>query len=173
MKKALSPPAPSRANHPEIRIPIMKKKFKLHLLLVATALLFTLLYPGWHVLDILRAHAHQPVNIVDLLTLWGEVCLGIGAFSIVIALLAPAFSRFFLGYESKKPEEGDEVYFYVVLTLFIFGLGLLAQQLLSPPPRNLAKDLQYTCSLINDNLDFSSDAMQDKVDAICGTEQEK
>ena len=149
----------------------MKQKLKLHFMLIVTGLLFTLLNPAWHVLEAIRSHAHQPLNIPDLLTLWGETCLAIGAFSIVIALLTPAFSRVLLGYESKKPDEGDEIYFFVVLTLFILGLCFMGARLLQPPHRDLEKDLKYVCGILNDNdLDLSSNAEAQKLDTICPDE---
>ena len=149
----------------------MKHKIKLYLLLILTALLLVLANPSWHWLDMIRAR-HPISSSLAMAMVWGEACLAVAAFGIVITLLTPPFSRFFLGYESKKPDEGDEVLFFVLLTLFIFGLCFVGQQLLMPPPRNVEKDLKYICDLLNDNdIDVGSDAKQEKVDAICAEDE--
>lgn len=151
----------------------MKHKIKLHLLLIVTALIFTLENPAWHWLDAIKLHPTAG-NGIAISLIWGETCLAIGALAIIIALITPPFSRFFLGYESKKPDEGDEVYFYVLITLFIFGLCLMGERLFEPPHRNMEKDLKYVCAILNDNLEFSSsDGTQQKVDSICVDEPAK
>ena len=151
----------------------MKRKLKLFLLLILTALIFTLLNPAWHWLEELKSHPHLGTRI-DMAFTWAETSVAIGALGMFVSIIAPGFSRFFLGYESKKPDEGDEVFFYVLVTLFIFSLCLIGLHQQEPPHRNTEADLKTICTLLDDNdVDVGSDVAQQKVDTICDDAPEK
>ena len=152
----------------------MKQKLKLHLVTIVTALIFIAANPALQVQEMIKER-HFTGDTATLLVIWLEASLAIAVFGLFITIVTPSFSKFFLGYESKKADEGDEIYYYVIMTLFIVGLCLIAaQQLLLPPhDRSTKKDLAYICDTLNQyDLDLS-DAAQDKVDAICAAAPEK
>lgn len=146
----------------------MKKKLKLYIMLAITGAIFSLLNPLWHLLDTIRAN--DPITgTPDLLLIWAETCIAVAAFAVFISIIIPPCSRFFLGHDSKKADEDDEVFYYVIMTLFVFGLCLISAKLLLPEPRNREKEVTYLCGVLNENLDFSRDKkMQRQMNDICG-----
>jgi hypothetical protein len=98
--------------------------------------------------------------------IWGGVVFCFMFVWVFTSLL----QKYFLGRDYKE-HDNDSESFYVIMTMFVFGLGLLFSKLDSPPQRT-EKDLKRICKFLSDNKllsedDFDAEGAKQEIYDIC------